>query len=283
MGERSAPLLRCPFTVVDGIMRVAGGAGTVEDYPPEIYSIVADAEPKHFWFGARNDIILGVLRRHMATLAGRRVIDVGCGTGFVLQALEAAGADAWGIDMHLAALAIARGRVRGPLLWSQAEELPFDGGFDGATLCDVIEHAADDAAVVAEAARVVSPGGFVLVTVPAGPGLWTEYDRVIGHKRRYTRAMLEAVFARVGLRTDEVQYFNCLPAIAQRVQRWLAGADDEGVDPATVVARALAVPPAPINAALRRYVPLEARIGRRRWVSGASLIGIARTQARRVS
>jgi hypothetical protein len=123
---------------------------------------------------------------------------------------------------------------------------------------------------------VVRPGGFVLVTVPAGPRLWTHYDRVIGHKRRYTRAMLEAVFARVGLRPDEVQYFNCLPAVAQRVQRWLAGADADGVDPVTVVARALAVPPAPINAALRRYVPLEARIGRLRWVSGASLIAIAR-------
>jgi hypothetical protein len=80
----------------------------------------------------------------------------------------------------------------------------------------------------------------------------------------------------VGLRPDEVRYFNCLPAVAQRVQRWLAGADADGVDPVTVVARALAVPPAPINAALRRYVPLEARIGRLRWVSGASLIAIAR-------
>jgi 2-polyprenyl-3-methyl-5-hydroxy-6-metoxy-1,4-benzoquinol methylase len=276
MGERPAPQLRCPFTVVDGIVHVANGAGAAEDYPPEIYSIVAEAEPKHFWFGARNDIILDVLRRQAGALAGRQVIDVGCGTGFVLQALEAAGVGAWGIDMHLAALAIARGRVRGPLLWSQAEELPFGGDFDGATLCDVIEHAADDAAVVAEAARVVRPGGFVLVTVPAGPRLWTNYDRVIGHKRRYTRAMLEAVFARVGLRKDVVQYFNCLPAIAQCVQRWLAGADIDGVDPVTVVARTLAVPPAPINAALRRYVPLEARIGRFRWMSGASLIGIAR-------
>jgi SAM-dependent methyltransferase len=276
MPDRPAPRIRGPFTVVDGIVHASTTASTSEDYPPEVCSIVAAAEPRHFWFGARNDIILDVMRREIGPLAGLRLIDIGCGTGFVLQALEAAGLEGWGIDMHLAALTIARQRVRGTLLWSQAQELPFSEDFDVASLCDVIEHVSDDTSLVAEAARVVRPGGFVVITVPAGPRLWTEYDRVIGHKRRYTRPILESAIARAGLRPVVVQDFNCIPAIAQRVQRWLSGADATDVDAVTAVTRALAIPPAPINAALRWYLPREAPLGRRPLVSGASLVALAR-------
>jgi SAM-dependent methyltransferase len=266
-----------PFSTAGGILRLGSPAGAQEDYPEAIYEVVAEAEERHFWFAARNDIILSTLRRTVGPLAGRRLLDVGCGTGFVLQALEAAGADAWGIDMHLAALERARARVRGPLVWSAAARLPFLEDFDVVSLFDVVEHAADDASVLAEARRVLRAGGAVVVTVPAGQHLWTRYDGVIGHKRRYTRESLAAAFTRAGLHVAAMQYFNCLPAVLQRLQRRVAGIDAETGDAVTIVRRALAPPPAAVNALLRHVLRLEAPLGRLPFVTGASLIAVGYT------
>ena len=69
------------------------------DYPAALVDLIASVERRHFWFTARNDAILWTLRRVMGTLTGLRVLDIGCGTGFVTEALERAGMDAWGIDM----------------------------------------------------------------------------------------------------------------------------------------------------------------------------------------
>ena len=272
-----------PFSNANGILRLSGATGSQEDYPAALYDAVREAEARHFWFAARTDLILSVMRRRIGPLDGRRLLDIGCGTGFVLQALERAGADAWGIDMHLAALDHARTRVAGPLLWSQAARLPFLDDFDVVSLFDVIEHAADDVAVLSEAARVLRPGGSVVVTVPAGPHMWTQYDSVIGHKRRYTRESLKSVFTRSGLAVAAVQYFNCLPAFIQRLQRQLAGVDSNGADSITIVKRALATPPGPINAVLRHFLLLEAPLGRLPFVTGASLIAVGMPQKRVIS
>ena len=265
-----------PFSNSNGILRLCDSNASQADYPAIFYDAVAAAEAHHFWFPARNDVILSVVSRVIGPLAGMRLLDIGCGTGYVLEALEHAGADAWGIDMNLAALERARPRVHGPLLWSEAGCLPFLDDFDVVSLFDVIEHADDDRSVLSEACRVLRAGGFAIVTVPAGPHLWTQYDRVIGHKRRYTRASLESVISRSGLQVVALQYFNCLPALVQQLHRRISGADSKTLDTLTIVKRALAVPPAPFNAVLRRLVPFEAPLGRLPFARGASLIAVGR-------
>jgi ubiquinone/menaquinone biosynthesis C-methylase UbiE len=264
------------FPVIDGVLCLGQPAGSQDDYPDTLYPLISEAETNHFWFVARNDIIQSVMKQRIGPLTGLQLLDVGCGTGFVLHSLEQAGVIAWGVDMHFAALAMARTRVKGPLVWTQAEQLPFGDDFDAVSLFDVIEHAPDDTFLVREAARVVQPGGSVIITVPAGPHLWTHYDAVIGHKRRYTREAVTSLFNRVGLQINTVQYFNCLPAILQRSHRWVSGVDSSKLSRNEVVRRALSVPPAPLNALLRRFVPLEAPLGRLPFVTGASLIAVGR-------
>ena len=102
-----------------------------------------------------------------------------------------------------------------------AERAPLrSASCDGALALDVIEHLDDDAAALSETARVVRPGGFLLVTVPALPSLWGNQDVVSHHRRRYTSRSLAAAFRRAGLDLTWQSYFNTVlfPAIAS--VRW---------------------------------------------------------------
>lgn len=99
---------------------------------------------------------------------GKRVLDIGCGGGLLSEELARLGCDVTGIDLSQASLDAARDHVRQSALTidyqlARAESLPFpDATFDVAYCCDVLEHVDDVAAAVAEAARVLKPGGVYL-------------------------------------------------------------------------------------------------------------------------
>ena len=206
---------------VDGIwvMDSAHHTNLEEDYPEWVYSRLADVEPRHFWFGERNRLILSTLREVLGSLGGLSALDVGCGTGFVTAALEDAGLRTYGVDGHLGGLRVARTRVRSALLCDNAQSLPFTDTFDIALACDVIEHTSDDVAVLREIGRALRPGGVVLVTVPAHQWLWSAIDDASGHKRRYGRGGLIEVMRAAGLRVRLARYFNTLLLPVQAMQR----------------------------------------------------------------
>ena len=245
------------------------------DYPQDLVELVTAVEDRHFWFAARNDVIVATLRRVPGDLADKWALDIGCGRGFVAAALERAGLIVSGVDMHLSALAHARTRMRGVVLASSATTLPFFPDFSLAALCDVIEHVDDDVAVLEQARQVLRPDGHVVVTVPAGPDLWTAYDEVIGHKRRYDRASLAAALERAHFAVRHVTYFNLAVRLAGMWQRRARGSDALS-DRAAIVQRALTVPPAPLNALLRWSVMAEGPLRRFSWLRGGSLIAVAK-------
>lgn len=273
---------RCPhcqavFPLDRGIVVLADTPDEDRDYPAALVDLVAGVEQRHFWFAARNDVILATMRRALGPLSGRRVLDIGCGTGFVTAAFEADGMDAWGIDMHPAALRHARARMRGPLFSTHTAALPFFPDFEAATLFDVIEHLDDDVTAVQEAAAVLEPNGHIVVTVPAGQHLWTAYDEVIGHKRRYDRDSLTTTLTRAGLDVRSVEYFSCLPLLAQIAQRAVAPRlHDTHRDTVEIVRHALRIPPEPFNTLFRWSTRAEKLLRRLRWMRGGSLIAVAR-------
>jgi SAM-dependent methyltransferase len=69
-----------------------------------------------------------------------------------------------------------------------------DEVFDAVILLDVLEHLVDPHCLLDETHRVLIPGGVVVIMVPAGPELWSYWDGMHGHQRRYTRASLAATF-----------------------------------------------------------------------------------------
>ncbi len=83
-------------------------------------------------------------------------------------------------------------------------DLP-DAAFDAAVCAEVLEHLDDDDAAVGELARVLRPGGLLLVTVPANPYRYDWTDRWAGHRRRYEARELDERLRGAGLRDVRVQ------------------------------------------------------------------------------
>jgi SAM-dependent methyltransferase len=184
---------------------------------PEYAARYGSLEQWHWWFRARQRIFADVLRRELPGGAARTLLAVGCGPAEGLRWLLPFARDGRiiGLDadpVHATDLptgvSFAIGRCEAAPLTTNA--------VDAVLALDVIEHVEDDAAALSEAVRVLRPGGLLLVSVPALPSLWGPQDEVSLHVRRYTRATLAATFARAGLPSPRITYFNTLlfPLIA---------------------------------------------------------------------
>jgi glycosyltransferase involved in cell wall biosynthesis/SAM-dependent methyltransferase len=115
--------------------------------------------------GPRRAMLHSVLA-HMRSLAvPGRLLDVGCGGGHLVAAARAAGWHAVGAD--LSREACASGAAAGPVVQADAAALPFvPAMFDAVTLVNVLDHTLRPLTVVQEAARVLRPGGLLVVRIP---------------------------------------------------------------------------------------------------------------------
>lgn len=94
--------------------------------------------------------------------------------------------------------------------------------FDSAVLINVLEHIEDDEAALVHLREVLKPGGRLVLWVPAFSSLYSEYDRRIGHYRRYRKRSLEARLQRAGFTVLDIRYVNAVGAVAWLVMaRWL--------------------------------------------------------------
>ncbi|WP_280525276.1 class I SAM-dependent methyltransferase [Methylobacterium dankookense] len=123
------------------------------------------------WSHPRMDTLTLILDT-FAPIAGRRILDLGCGPGILAKALAAEGADVTGIDPGEAAIAAARSRVpAGRFEQASAEALPFaDAEFDGAVILNALHHVPNPRTALAEAGRVVGPGRPIVVVEPLAEG-----------------------------------------------------------------------------------------------------------------
>ncbi len=243
-----------------------------------------DLERWHWWFRGRRRILAPLLRRFIGLRDGPRVAVLGSGPpqglGWIREALGAGtritalDADPSGV-LRTALISGSEGTDEAAFACGTVERLPFrDACFDAALALDVLEHLGDDRAGLAEAARIVRPGGLLLVTVPALPSLWGRQDVTSHHLRRYTRRSLEAVFRQAGIGIDWISGFNTLllPAIAavRWSSRWLPEQRQQGSD--FDLAR-----PGVTNELLERVFASERHLlGRVRLPLGVSLVAAAR-------
>ncbi|GIG64136.1 class I SAM-dependent methyltransferase [Phytomonospora endophytica] len=83
-----------------------------------------------------------------------------------------------------------------------------DGRFSAALAYNVLEHIPDDVAALRTMARLVRPGGKVVILVPAFPMLMSDFDVRVGHVRRYRRSTLRKAFTDAGLRVEKLHHVN---------------------------------------------------------------------------
>ena len=179
---------------------------------PEEYRVMAELEGVQWWYAGMRRIARALLTPLLpAPAAGRRILDAGCGTGWNLQELSVFG-DTYGVDLSPLAVITTR-RRGGRVTQGNLLGLPYaSSSFDVVTSFDVLYHAwvVDDAQAVRELARVLKPGGLMLVKVPALRILWGAHDEAVHSRHRYTRTELEQLLEGAGLQLVRSTYANSL-------------------------------------------------------------------------
>ena len=187
---------------VDGFVAWAPELARLNDgFLPESFEGLARVEAEYFWFRARNVIILWALRKYVPEI--RSLLEVGCGTGFVLSAIAKMypTVRVTGSEIYTSGLEFATQRVpQAELVQMDARNLPFAEEFDVVAAFDVIEHIDEDELVLKNFYRAIKPGGTCIITVPQHQWLWSPVDEEACHKRRYHSSDLHEKIEAAGFR-----------------------------------------------------------------------------------
>ncbi len=228
---------------------------------------------EHWWWRARRRFVL----RRLDALSARRplakILDIGCGDGLFFDELSRYG-EPWGVEAYAERLD-PKGKWT-PRIRREAFGPGYrdERGYDLVLMLDSLEHIEDDAAAVRRAAELLKPGGFLFLTVPALPSLWSVHDEASLHFRRYTRTALRAVLENAGLRVEELGSLFGWAALPMYARKLLGG----GRGRADAAAEYdIAIPPGPLNAALYgASVAEQSLFGSRGAPFGSSLFAAAR-------
>lgn len=175
-----------------------------------MYQHIQNVEQNHWWYVARRKIIFDWIFQTLADYSSPKLLDVGCGTGFNIEYLQANGyKQVTGLDFSLEALSFCRSRQLSNLSCSDGTRPPFPSAtFDVIVALDLIEHLADDVQALQELARLLKPSGSLVIFTPAFNFLWGLQDEVSHHYRRYTADELRYKLEMAGLHIYKLTYAN---------------------------------------------------------------------------
>ena len=245
---------------------------------PAEYATLHDYETWYWWYQAQRAVLLDAVQT-LALPPRARLLDVGCGTGRTLEMISrTAGVEDFGFDLSPRAAAYWKAPEATRRCLGSANEIPFaDDSFDAAVTVDVfycLEVTPATAAV--EMARVLKPGGRLVIIEPAYEWLRSSHDLAVHGVRRFTRGGLARLLEAVGLSVVRMTHFSTalFPLIAGvRLWRRRRAANGNG---AQAPSDLRPLPPW-LNRALLGVAMTERRVLRHLNLPfGSSILGIAR-------
>ena len=229
---------------------------------------------RHPWWRARSRLTAALLSRE-GVAPGARVLDAGCGWGATLESLEALGYRVAGLDVTERGLRRLDRPERRLIVADLSRPLAPADRFDAVLALDVIEHLDDDDVAVANLAALVAPGGLLVLSAPARPDLFSHFDAVQGHRRRYLPERMAALVDRPALTAARVGWWGAGMVPLMRARR--GGRARPGESPSAAYRRYLSSPPPPLDLPLRLAFRLEQRPALAgRLPTGTSLFAVAR-------
>lgn len=187
-----------------------------------MYRIFFEVQKQHWWFVTKKAIVLDTINRRLRKPGNTKILDIGCGSGLMLNALEDVG-ETFGMDMSTDAINFSKEIFSGKVeSGSLPDRIPYGGTFfDIITALDVIEHVERDVDALKALRTRLVPGGKAVITVPAYMFLWSTFDDLNEHKRRYTLSELNTKLIQAGFIVERITYFNTLLFPAVYVVRML--------------------------------------------------------------
>jgi len=158
---------------------------------------------------------------------GPEVLEIGAGHGTFTEMLARKAKRVVASDISERCVTRLRERFSGQesveVVHGSVDSAAAHGPFDTVILINVLEHIEDDDGALRElATRLLRPGGRAVLWVPAFSLLYSDFDRRIGHYRRYRRPGLRKQLADAGYEVLDIRYVNAVGAVAWLVlARWL--------------------------------------------------------------
>ncbi len=247
---------------------------------PAEYEVMAAVEDRHWWYSGMRALSAAWLDAALAGQIDLFILDAGCGTGGNGEFLRRYGRTV-GLDLRQEALVHAQRRLPGQITGGSVVELPFETSiFDLVTLFDVLYHRSvgDEQAALAEAWRVLKPGGLLLIRSPAYQWLFGKHDRAVHTRHRYTAIETSHRLVDANFVVERLSYVNSLLFPVVLMQRLL-----ERIAPGLERAESDLAPPGKVVNTLFRSALFEEAVwlrrgGRFRW--GLSVLCLAQKPAR---
>lgn len=207
---------------------------------------------------------------HLPRRSPFSVIDVGAGAGLLGMYLERDFPSAKYLFIEpISSLERHLERLYGPA--ANASGLHSFAPDSHVALLDVLEHQLDDRTFLRELVDRMAVGTSLLITVPALPGLWSQWDVDLGHHRRYDKASLRAALTGLPVHIDELSYIFPEMVPVALLRRWRRAASSKpATDPESSQFPDL---PGPLNAFLFHLGSVTQRM-RRWWPFGSSLLAV---------
>jgi ubiquinone/menaquinone biosynthesis C-methylase UbiE len=186
-----------------------------------LYQDLYNLEERHWWHLAKRRNVIALIKKYVNTKT-LKIADIGCGTGKNVEVLNKFGTT-FGIDNSSQAIKFCKQRgIENVKLGTSEESHLSKGSIDLITMLDVLEHVEEDPSLT-EAYRILSDKGYIIITVPAFSWLWSKWDEVLHHRKRYTKNALLKVLKKHHFKILKSSYMFSFLVFPSIIVRFIKG------------------------------------------------------------